>query len=306
MKKTNKNNSVIEERKKIVNEKPYIESIDENGTERWASYECKECGGTGVDKRWTKPYPCHRCIGTGRHKHKWKVLTKEYALEIEKSKPPKPTKPPTPTKPPKPLKGPMSAEEMRSKFLKENGFNSERTTFVLVEDVSGRENLFREKGGQKCACLGWHFSVKPENVKTVEILFRECLYVKRDGNYAWLSKGSVEYAIESKIVYKISNSEYVGIKEEEIELDVYFKKVVYLTGCYGLYMLYIFNDLYGNTIVWKTNKRMCSGFDMILIQKEVMYKIVGMVKDKLEYQGDKQTFITLWSIDENKGVSKIE
>lgn len=87
-----------------------------------------------------------------------------------------------------------------------------------------------------------------------------------------------------------SKSQYVGEKNEPIQITAHLVRVIDVDGAYQSSYLHIFEDKNENVYVWNTGSRK--------LEPNKDYIIKGKIKGHSEYQGTKQTLIYYCRVSE--------
>ena len=180
--------------------------IDKNGTKYFADYRCTHCGGAGGADAWNHTgYTCWECGGTGRRKTPkiYKEYTPEYeaklnaqrekrwAKEMEKEK--------------------ARIPEINSEFLKENGFDQEGNTWIILGNTYSIREQLKELGCSfNYSDIGWHSPRELPDYPSIKLNASDLLIKDEDGRIiGWNNERASELISEAKKGI-IKESDYVG------------------------------------------------------------------------------------------------
>ena len=269
---------------------------DKNGTEYYADYTCRRCGGHGGAKAWAYTgWTCYECGGTGIAAKP--SIVKKYTPEYEAVLAERRAK---------------RAEKARQERLAEirshmdetyasHGFGPDGKQYAVVErDSYTIKDELKEAGARWDSNMKrWTFPQKPEKWQTVEVAFDELYEI--DETY-----GSVDYRydvdakalVNSRIQIPESTSVFVGEVGKRATFDVTLigTRSWEISDPFGrpdTQTLYMFEDTDGNSIVWKTTSFGISAGEHPVGSR---LSIKGTVKDHKEYKGVKQTVLQRVSV----------
>ena len=187
------------------------------------------------------------------------------------------------------------AEEKRTEWLSNHGFNKDGNTYVLLGETYSIKDELKAAGWKFDKTLLWHrgdpgqyadrcFKVWHGTVMEFDI-FGHQYYTETAGK---LVKDKNE---EYNAAHNDSKSEWVGEEKERLrDLSVTVKGLSGFDGMYGWTSVVTFEDEDENIFVWFTSKELS-----IAIGENVT--LTGTVKEHKTYKSVKQTILTRCKID---------
>lgn len=275
--------------------KPVYIRTDKNGTEYWADYTCKRCGGAGGADSWLYTgWTCYECGGTGKvdKPEIIKKYTPEYEKKLNERREKRQEK--------KRLEKIKEIWEHMDEVYISHGFSSEGKLWAVIEPNSFdiKEELKATGAKWNPILMRWAFVKRPEQWETVEIRFEELYNISEEWGTVYRNDIDGKELVLSKIPKKEneSKSEYVGEIGKRLEISLTLKgtrswaiqdRFSYYGGMVTQVM-YLFEDTEGNVLIWKTTGY---GLDANKYHDGDTLVIKGTVKDHKEYKGVKQTIL---------------
>lgn len=253
---------------------------DKNGTKYWYDENCPKCGGRGYiyGYEYIEGGRCFKCGGTGYYGHSWKEYTPEYAAKLEERRIAREKK---------------KAPEKNAKFLRDNGFNEEGFTWIVLGNTFEIKEELKAAGAKFNNELLWHFDHEQSKYPTINVSIEEVC--RKNFVDLWIFNNVWDYVkdlLEANAPK--TESQYIGNVGDKVDLKVTLTSIhTYETNYtyYGeLHFIYKFSDENSNTIVWKTSNKN--------LEEGKTYQIKGKIKEHNEYKGDKQTILTRCKISE--------
>lgn len=247
---------------------------DKNGTKYWFERKCPKCGGTGyIDcYLYVEGGRCFHCGGTGEYPHSWKEYTPEYAAKLEERRIAREKK---------------KAPEKNAKFLRDNGFNEEGFTWIVLGNTFEIKEELKAAGAKFNNELLWHFDHEQSKYPTIKVSIEEVC--RKNFVDVWVFNGAWDYVkdlLEANAPK--TESQYIGNVGDKVDLKVTLASVHTYETNYSYYselnFIYKFKDSNSNTIIWKTSNK--------YLEEGKTYQIKGKIKKHNEYKGDKQTILT--------------
>lgn len=243
-----------------------------------------------VENNHIVPHPaydgiCLKCKGSGYINKEIRLYTEKEYEQMNKNN--------ERAKERKEEKALAGAEEKRNKWLKDNGFNEEGYTYILIGmDTYSIKDKLKEEGWKYNSFLRWHINAIPADYKdnVYKLYWRDAYSTSVWGDMYPMEdlQKRIDTIIESNLPH--SSSEWIGTigkKVENILVKVISKRNY--QGRFGYSQIITFETLNGEKIVWFTNTIVTAGIgDTCLIS--------GIVKDHTEYKGVKQTLLKRCSI----------
>ncbi len=179
----------------------------------------------------------------------------------------------------------VAAAPVRSTQREALGFQKGYIT-IFKGDTYGNLEWFKRSIARYCKWWGWYIvstdevpANLPTSVSPVQLPW--ALVGKEDGTL--LPEHLIAAAIEP-LLYEASPSEYVGAIGERLELNLVVRKVIEVSGAFGISTMHIMEDENKNVFVWTTTaKSWLEGSE---------HKIRGTVKDHRIYRNCKQTVLS--------------
>ena len=253
--------------------------VDRNGTKYFESDVCPKCGGRGVINEYyfNQAGRCFLCEGTGKHIHRWKEYTPEYAQKLADKRLAKAKK---------------QAAEANKRFFDREGFNEDGVTWCVAGDTYSIKDELKEAGAKYSNILGWHFDHETE-YKAFQVNADDVMTVDWAGRYNWY-ENLTEVATFIKELRDTnapeSKSMWAGKQGEKIAVKAACEFITYWETAYGDQVMYKFRDGAGNVFVWKTTWRD--------IDEGKTYNLTGTIKELGEFRGEKQTVLTRCKVTE--------
>lgn len=230
---------------------------------------------------------CFKCGGSGIIRKTIRVYTDEEFEKMEKTRE-KADKRKTVAREAK-----MKAEfaEKEEKWLTENGFNTNHTTYVYfpADSYDVKEEL-KAAGFKFSPNLFWHIAEAPEKYtnECVQIMLDDVAEISAwgTGSFKLTAKTFVNEKIKAARPTELSTSKWVGEEGERLfEVPVVLKSIREMETRFGYTQLVEFLDKFGNKFNWWTT---------VTIYAEPGDKILltGTVKKHDEYQNNKITVLT--------------
>lgn len=268
--------------------------VDRNGTEYYANYACPHCGGAGGLDEWTYTgYTCWECGGSGKADKPqiWKKYTPEYEAKLAARRQAKQAA--------KLEQEKEHADEANAAFFKQQGFNAEGKTWVVLGNTFEVKDQLKEAGCKYTGILGWHTDHQLDGYDMLMLDVSECYDKDYAGIYRWQqwkNDGLEEKIKEAnqKAIASRSKSQHVGKVGDRIKIKATLTGFHSYKTQFGDMNIYTFTDIFNNVLVWKTS----SYLDRIVgdickpVQKGEMVELKATIKDHDEYQGIKQTVLT--------------
>lgn len=262
---------------------------DKNGTEIYADYTCRKCGGVGGADQWTYTgWTCYSCGGTGKSDKPQliKKYTPEYEAKLKAMREKRAEKAKA-----------KRIEDLNSKLqemLELRGFSGEGKIYAVTGDTYSLKDELREAGAkwkQRLNC--WTFAEPSTQYPTVEIGWEEVLVVNYEEGYLeWKDFNPKEF-IQSKLPKEDKPvSEHVGEIGKRIELKATLESVrhwevpAFRGWGTDTKTLYKFRDEHGNILIWITTGY---GLDASEVPVGAQITLRGTVANHSEYAEEKQT-----------------
>lgn len=272
--------------------KPF--KVDKNGTQYFADWTCRRCGGQGGADQWAYTgYTCYECGGSGRARTPeiYKVYTPEYEAKLEERRAKRMAK--------KKAERAAQADQLNAEFLADKGFSADGHTWVYFGNTYEIRGELKAAGAKYDGILGWHSAERIGEYDAVQV---EGFFEKDDcGVISYFSPKETAALVQEaqqKRAEEKDESQYVGEVGAKIEKVVSLKKVTSFDTQFGTMYIYIMQDEDGNDIVWKSSAILWKEKPMAGTAPWVRYKegdhlrIKGTVKELGNYKGRKQTVIT--------------
>ena len=191
------------------------------------------------------------------------------------------------------------ADEANAAFFKQQGFNAEGKTWVVLGNTFEVKDQLKEAGCKYTGILGWHTDHQLDGYDMLMLDVSECYDKDYAGIYRWQqwkNDGLEEKIKEAnqKAIASRSKSQHVGKAGDRIQIKATLTGFHSYKTQFGDMNIYTFTDIFNNVLVWKTS----SYLDRIVgdickpVQKGEMVELKATVKDHTEYQGIKQTVLT--------------
>ena len=273
----------------MIKETRELIRIDKNGTKYFADYRCTHCGGAGGADAWNHTgYTCWECGGTGRRSTP--KIIKEYTPEYEAKLNARREK----SWAKKLEEEKALIPEINSKFLKENGFDQEGNTWIILGNTYSIREQLKELGCSfNYSEIGWHSPRELPDYPSIKLNASDLLLKDENGRIiGWNNERASELISEAKKGI-IKESEYVGNVGEKIELKAtYIRECSYDVCVMGnswmkqTRYIHIFEDENGNQFCWNTTAIIWD------IEEGSRVKLKGTIKEHKEYKNVKQTYLT--------------
>lgn len=268
--------------------------VDRNGTEYYVNYACPHCGGAGGLDEWIYTgYTCWECGGSGiaNKPQIWKKYTPEYEAKLTARRQAKQAA--------KLEKEKEHADEANAAFFKQQGFNAEGKTWVVLGNTFELKDQLKEAGCKYTGILGWHTDHQLDGYDMLMLDVSECYYKDYAGIYRWQqwkNDGLEEKIKEAsqKAIASRSKSQHVGKAGDRISIKATLTGFHWYKTQFGDMNIYTFTDIFNNVFVWKTSSYLDRIVDGICkpVHEGEMVELKATVKDHDEYQGIKQTVLT--------------
>lgn len=259
---------------------------DRNGTEYYTvTATCGKCSGSGYIAYYGHVYGgvCFDCNGCGTETYTEKKMLPEYEAKLLARRAAKEEK--------KKQEMMAKADEYNQEFFKDQGFDTNGRTYVVLGNTYAIKEELKEKGAKWSNQFGWHLPVNLPEYETVEILVDDVYNKDAFGIYRWNQwKGQDEtysakiQAAKDKLYAKDSTSEYQFEAGQKVEIELNVIKINWFDSIYGTHYIYNMQDANGNVFIWKTA---CNE-----IREGAKVTIKATVKEHKEYRGVKQTILT--------------
>lgn len=228
--------------------KPF--KVDRNGTQYFADYRCRRCGGQGGLDEWTYTgWTCYECGGSGKadKPYIWKVYTPEYAKKLEERRAKRAAK---------------RMEERRAKaadlnrvYCERNGYAEDGTTWVYLGNTYDIKDELKSAGATFNGTLGWHSATRIDGYEAmiVTVVFE----IDASGViFAVNHEDTAEAVKEARAEWYAENtqsSNHVGNVGDRIEASVTLLRRVSYDTKFGTMHIFIMKGETGNVFVWKTS-----------------------------------------------------
>lgn len=282
-----------------MNKNTVYVGTDKNGTKIYHDYTCSRCGGAGGASMWNYTgWTCYKCGGTGRQETPSdiiKVYTPEYEAKLEERRAKRRAKRQAELEAQK-AQFHADLEKRLPQMLADNNFNANGKQYAVYGNTYPIKEELREAGAKWNAHLSaWVFADKPSQYKTVEIDYREYMFINdyienlavQDSFRSDSSKG-VELVKSKMPQEEVKESHWVGNVGDKLEMEVTLDRVTSFE-VRGLFdrmetrFVYSFSDANGNVFTWIT------GSGKLLDYETKTLTIKGTVKAHNEYKEVKQT-----------------
>lgn len=267
---------------------------DKNGTKYYhCTGSCGKCGGRGIIDYYIpiNGGDCFDCGGSGILHWEEKEYTPEYEAKLEERRKKREEK--------RIAKHEAELPEIRQKWFKKNGFNSEGKTYLFLGNTFEIKEQIKEVGGKFDRLLGWHISQPNDEFQFLEISVEEVADESWWDGYDLSVEKCADLKSRCRKVYNEINgiqeksSEWVGQVGDKIEVELcYIHTASWENYGYGGWLnhtsmtyLHTFKDGDGNIYIWKTGK-------VIEADYGTMIKFRATIKDHSEYKEVKQTVLT--------------
>lgn len=271
--------------------------IDRNGSKHYEDViTCPKCGGLGLivhhmengqpSIQWTDGGVCWKCLGAGKIHSKWIERTPEYEAKLAAKRQAKHEAKMAQLK--------AQADEANAEFFKQQGFNAEGKTFVVLGDTYDIRSELKDLGCKWSGTIGWHTDHQIDGYTMKMFDIDDCYYKDYTGTYKWQNwKSDIAEKIKVANEQLVNPSNYIGTVGEKININcthwqTSWFEVPSFAG-YGMTTMYVhtFKDPDGNMLVWKTNSNslseLCHGVEV---------NIKATIKEHSEYKNVKQTVLT--------------
>ena len=243
-------------------------------------------------------WTCYKCGGTGRQETPSdiiKVYTPEYEAKLEERREKRRAKRQAELDA-KNAKFHAELESRLPHMFADNNFNENGKQYAVYGNTYPIKEELKEAGAKWNAHLNaWVFAEKPSQYKTVEIDYREYMFISDYlenldvlNSFRSDSQKGVEL-VKSKIPQEeIKESQWVGNVGDKLEIEVTLDRVISfkVAGIYNTMetrFVYSFTDKDGNVFTWMT------GSGALLDYETKTITIKGTVKAHTEYKDVKQT-----------------
>jgi len=276
-----------------VSSEPVLVKTYKDGSKRWRVDACPRCNGKGYLSGFGHVYNgiCFKCNGSGYAPHEYTEKSED-RLERERAM--------------NQAKLIAQSDERNAKFYKNNGFNENGKTYVVLGNTYAIKDELKELGAKFDYIMGWKLPEDNEAYDTIEVDINEVATFNDNGWLIFKDSDEINSIIEKK-KKEFENahrnpddkiSEYVGNVGDKITVDVTIKRIAdfetHFTYRGETQWIYKFEDDDGNIYLWKT----ASGLDKKvgnhlepMVEGESC-KITGTIKDHKEYKGEKETILT--------------
>ena len=262
-----------------------------------ARCKCDRCNGSGIAISHVcngQPIPyvndggiCYSCNGAGYFRKEIRLYTDKEFEQMEKAS----AKAAEKREAAREQKMKVEYANKRAKWLEENGFNENLTTFVYfpVDSFEVKDSL-KDAGFKFNRSLLWHIANIPEGYedKVVEITLDQVAEIGAwgEGCYRPNARTFVDDMLKNCRPIEESTSEWIFEEKEKFyDYAVVLKSVRGMETRFGWTTLIKFEDDHGNILDWWTNTD---------VKAEVGDRILltGTVKSHNEYKGIKSTTVT--------------
>ena len=262
-----------------------------------AQCKCDRCNGSGIAISHVcngQPVPyvndggiCYSCNGAGYFRKEIRLYTDKEFEQMEKAS----AKAAEKREAAREQKMKAEYANKRAKWLEENGFNENLTTFVYfpVDSFEVKDSL-KDAGFKFNRSLLWHIANIPEGYedKVVEITLDQVAEIGAwgEGCYRPNARTFVDDMLKNCRPIEESTSEWLFEEKERFyDYAVVLKSVRGMETRFGWTTLIKFEDDHGNILDWWTNTD---------VKAEVGDRILltGTVKSHNEYKGIKSTTVT--------------
>ena len=262
-----------------------------------ARCKCDRCNGSGIAISHVcngQPVPyvndggiCYSCNGAGYFRKEIRLYTDKEFEQMEKAS----AKAAEKREAAREQKMKAEYANKRAKWLEENGFNENLTTFVYfpVDSFEVKDSL-KDAGFKFNRSLLWHIANIPEGYedKVVEITLDQVAEIGAwgEGCYRPNARTFVDDMLKNCRPIEESTSEWLFEEKERFyDYAVVLKSVRGMETRFGWTTLIKFEDDHGNILDWWTNTD---------VKAEVGDRILltGTVKSHNEYKGIKSTTVT--------------
>lgn len=261
--------------------------IDKNGTKYIHHvYPCLKCNGSGL-LSWTDYANgvCFDCNGSGINEEIIKEYTPEHEAKLKKAREKREAK----------ARKKMLAEleDKNQEFLKNNGFDQEGNTWIILGNTYSIREQLKELGCSfNYSDIGWHSPRELPEYPSIKLNASDLLIKDENGRIiGWNNERASELISEAKKGI-IKESDYVGNVGEKIEIiATYIKECSYDVCVMGnswmkqTRYIHIFEDSEGNQFCWNTTAIIWD------IDEGSRVKLKGTIKEHKEYKGTKQTYL---------------
>ena len=262
-----------------------------------ARCKCDRCNGSGIAISHVcngQPVPyvndggiCYSCNGAGYFRKEIRLYTDKEFEQMEKAS----AKAAEKREAAREQKMKAEYANKRAKWLEENGFNENLTTFVYFPaDSFEVKDSLKDAGFKFNRSLLWHIANIPEGYedKVVEITLDQVAEIGAwgEGCYRPNARTFVDDMLKNCRPIEESTSEWLFEEKERFyDYAVVLKSVRGMETRFGWTTLIKFEDDHGNILDWWTNTD---------VKAEVGDRILltGTVKSHNEYKGIKSTTVT--------------
>lgn len=150
----------ITKMKSYKDTKPF--KVDRNGTQYFADWTCRRCGGAGGADEWTYTgWTCYECGGSGMAAKPdiWKVYTPEYEAKLTARREARQAKRMEERK--------ATADQRNAEYFEREGFDSNGGTWVFLGDTYKIREELKAAGAKYNGFLGWHSAQQIEGHRAV-------------------------------------------------------------------------------------------------------------------------------------------
>lgn len=195
-------------------------------------------------------------------------------------------------------------DEWNNNFKQWNGFANDGSAYVFLGNTYDCKDQIKALGAKWNPNIkAWVIDHSVAGYELLPINIDDVYQVNGEGKYdrAWENSDGVDSIVQKLNDFNIQKKReeaqnkgigYVGEIGEKIVIECMLVDVKSFYSGYSYYggmtYKYIFNDVYGNVIVWSTSQE----FDDEEFEIGSIVVLKGKVKDHREYKGTPQTLVT--------------
>lgn len=276
-----------------VSDEPILVKTYKDGSKKWRVDACPRCGGTGYLAGFghVENGRCFKCGGTGYMPHEY-IEKSEDRIERDKAM--------------NKAKLIAQSDERNDKFYKNNGFNKDGKTYVVLGNTYNIKDELKALGAKFDYIIGWKLPEDNDAYDTIEVDINEVAKFNDNGWLVFKDSDEIEPIIDKKKKEFIEThknpddkvSKYVGNVGDKITVDVTIKRISSFDTHFSYYgetqWIYKFEDKDGNIYIWKTSTGLDKEVNGRLrpMEENDTCKITGTIKDHKEYKGEEETVLT--------------
>lgn len=285
----------ITKMKSYKDTKPF--KVDRNGTQYFADWTCRRCGGAGGADEWTYTgWTCYECGGSGMAAKPdiWKVYTPEYEAKLTARREARQAKRMEERK--------ATADQRNAEYFEREGFDSNGGTWVFLGDTYKIREELKAAGAKYNGFLGWHSAQQIEGHRavyaTIEFDKDTCGVI-----YGYAPENARKALAEAKKALRdedIGESKYVGAVGDRIETVFILAKSFHYETQFGIMYVHLLKDENNNVFVWKTSTGSLGMWEDEQDGGQRYHRVAefgkctirGTIKAHTEYKGTKQNELT--------------